>query len=286
MLLAVSAAALVAGDRVPRAPLWNLWGRTLAPSVAGVQPGEGPLKGGPADPIWTRTVLKTARMRKAIEALPERLRAAAREVAAADFPVRGIPARLGPKLSGFVAGAEAGLYPAVPGTEAGVITGAGVGVGNTLVGIVTAAEKRVSYVRLLTDPDCRVAAAIIPPTAADADLRLGLLAGAFVVKGRPGSLLLQLDHVPAGTPVKVGDIICTSGARGFLAEGMVIGIVVGVENVDADATLEIDVAPAADFDALEAVAILVRGASWEALDQSAPSARADRVARAGGESGR
>ena len=69
------------------------------------------------------------------------------------------------------------------------------------------------------------------------------------------------------SPVKVGDLICTSGARGFLSEGMVIGVVAGVENVDADATLEIDIAPAADFEGLEAVAILVRGASWEKVER-------------------
>ncbi|MHC5021096.1 MAG: rod shape-determining protein MreC [Planctomycetota bacterium] len=266
MLLAVSAAALVAGDRVPRAPLWNVWGRTLAPRVAGVAPGTGPLQGGPADPLYAAALLANAQVRRAIDALPAAQRPGAEQLVETRFPVRGIPAKLGPKLSGFVAGAEAGLYPAVPGSEAGAVAGAGVAVGNTLVGIVTSAERRVSYVRLLTDPDCRVAAAIVPPTPAEAAQRLDLLRGAFVVKGRPGSLLLRLDHVPAGTPVKVGDLICTSGARGFLSEGMIIGTVAGVENVDADATLEIDVAPAADFESLQAVAILVRSGSWEQVE--------------------
>jgi hypothetical protein len=263
MLLAVSAAALVAGDRVPRAPLWNVWGRTLAPAVANVAPGQGPMADGPADPFFAASILASAQVQKSIARLPKELRESAVRLVETRFPVLGIPAKLGPKLSGFVAGAEAGLYPAVPGAESGVAKGAGVAVGNTLVGVVTAVEGRVSYVRLLTDPDCRVAAAIVPPTPAEAAQRLDLLKGAFVVKGRPGGTLLQLDHVPADTPVKVGDLICTSGARGFLSEGMVIGTVVGVENVDADATLEIDIAPAADFDDLDAVAILVRGASWE-----------------------
>ena len=151
------------------------------------------------------------------------------------------------------------VWPAWPGDEAGVRAGAGAAVGASLVGVVAYVEARLAWVRALEDPDCRVAVAIVPPSAASLAARGGAApTGPFVLRGRGPHALPRVAFVERGVDVREGDLVVTSGAQGLLPEGLLVGRVVGVDNADADAMLEVDVAPAQRLADCTGLAFLLR----------------------------
>ena len=177
---------------------------------------------------------------------------------AAGTPVEPIAAIVLPQPAEHVAGAAVTVFPAVPGRESGVRPGHAVAVGPVLYGVVANVERGLAWFRRVTDPDCRVAVTIVPPTEAAVRVRGTGTAGPHVARGRSGSGLLVVDHVPATADVRVGALVITSGKAGFLPAGLQVGRVVGVENPDAGTTWEIDVEPTAEAELPGAVAYLIR----------------------------
>ena len=124
-----------------------------------------------------------------------------------------------------------------------------------LVGRVAAVTSDEARVSLLVDGSAGVSAE---------DVNTGARG---VLRGRPGSEVLDLSFVPKREIVREGDIIKTAGSRrGELPseypKGILIGVVTAVSQSDIASEKEIQVDPYVDFDKVDSVMVLVpkRGA--------------------------
>jgi rod shape-determining protein MreC len=68
-----------------------------------------------------------------------------------------------------------------------------------------------------------------------------------------------LDNCPRQGDVVVGDTVITSGLGGIFPEGLVIGMVTGVESPEKEFFYDISVDPAVNFNGLDELYILTRG---------------------------
>jgi len=166
------------------------------------------------------------------------------------FPTdyRGVPVRVIGRPSGqfeqqvvVAAGSNAGIRLHDP-----VVTADG------LVGQVTKVARRIAVVQLLTDEQA-AASAVDLRTAADGIVRHGSSSGSSLI----------LDRVTKDQVVERGDMIITAGwrSRGLTSiypRGIPIGRVTSVGQLDTDLYKQIEVQPLVEFDALDAVLILVR----------------------------
>ncbi|MBI5399147.1 rod shape-determining protein MreC [Candidatus Saganbacteria bacterium] len=113
-----------------------------------------------------------------------------------------------------------------------------------VVGQVVAVETLSCRVRLLIDPESRVA-------AADARSRdLGVLVGSAVSK-------LYLKYVAAGGDVRIGDKIVTAAISLNYPAGLPLGTVVHAAKKEHDLFYQVIVEPAVEFFRLEQVFILL-----------------------------
>ena len=126
------------------------------------------------------------------------------------------------------------------------------------VGKVLLVEKNIAKVRLLHDPDNRVAARLHRSRAR------GLLYG-------EGGAPLTLRFVPVFSDVQPGDLVVTSGLGGVFPAGLTLG---WIDRVGEDSAIDktLTVRPAVNFSQLEEVLILLRpeaGALLRGLDSDA-----------------
>jgi rod shape-determining protein MreC len=129
------------------------------------------------------------------------------------------------------------------GTEDGVEEGMPVVTGSGLAGQVVSASDRRATVRLVTDPDSRIAVRL--RTSGD----LGL------VTGEGPDEPLSVDFVEPGTEVHAAELLTTSGLEGAVLPG---GIPVGrvVERAQGDLEQSVDIRAVADLEHLELVRVL------------------------------
>ncbi len=131
------------------------------------------------------------------------------------------------------------------GSNDGVTAGLTVMGPTGVVGQVIATTPFSADVRLLTDPQSGVAV-LIQSNRAEGVLR-GSLEG-----------LLYLEDVSNDAKVQVGDVIVTSGLGGNYNRGLVVGMVVRVDQENNGAIRKIVVAPNSDTGPLEEVLVVLK----------------------------
>ena len=127
-----------------------------------------------------------------------------------------------------------------------------------VVGRVVTGAGSYARVRPLTDYDHAMGAMI------ERTRRQGVVRGG-------GGTRLNLQYVPRGSDVRLGDSVVTSGTDGVFPRGLTIGEVVGIDERD-DLLLSIGVLPGVDFATLEVVYLL----EWETVspENTVPMAEA------------
>jgi rod shape-determining protein MreC len=129
------------------------------------------------------------------------------------------------------------------GSKHGVSVNAPVLSGDGIVGRVVLVTEFYSQVQLITNPDASIGAML------DESRTPGVLAGT-------GDALLTMNYISNILPVKVGEVVLSSGLDGIFPKGIVVGTVVVSERGN-DIFREIKVKPAIDLIRLEEVAILL-----------------------------
>ncbi len=122
---------------------------------------------------------------------------------------RSIGARVVARTPGFLSN----LVYIDRGSEEGVYTDAAVLSGDGIIGRVILVTKHQSQVQLITNPDASIGA-LLEQTRTP-----GVLRGS-------GDALLDMAYVGNAEPVKVGDIVVSSGLDGIYPKGLPIGKVV------------------------------------------------------------
>ena len=133
------------------------------------------------------------------------------------------------------AGSRQGLQVNQP-----VITGTG-----QLIGTVVRVSETTSIVRLLTDPQSRIAASVL-----NRDHSLGVVEGGYGIS-------VRLNLIPQNEVVVPGDLIVTSGLEGTLPRGLYIGQVEVVEKKPQQPFQEAVLKTAADLHHVTVVSILL-----------------------------
>ena len=129
------------------------------------------------------------------------------------------------------------------GSNHGVGVNAPVLSGDGIVGRVILVTERYSQIQLITNPDASIGAML------DESRTPGILTGT-------GDALLTMNYIGNTQPVKVGELVLSSGLDGIFPKGIVVGTVVVSERGN-DIFREIKVRPAIDLIRLEEVAILL-----------------------------
>ncbi|MBI4612618.1 MAG: hypothetical protein HY720_03320 [Planctomycetes bacterium] len=142
------------------------------------------------------------------------------------------------------------------GASDGVRVGDAIVWGDALVGQVFLVQPRTCEARLLCDPKMRVPAVVLPSAGRESEAgqksrEQGVLVG---TAGRT----CRLEFVPWKAGLAPGDRLMTSGFRGEIPRGLVLGTVTDVANQEAATYLEVEVEPAVDPDRLHEV-LVVRG---------------------------
>jgi len=133
-------------------------------------------------------------------------------------------------------------------------------VGFAVLGKVTAVSPSASTVRVVTDPDFRIAARTVH-VVTDADSRAASPSApigveALLVGYGPG--LCLLNYVEAGAPVNVGDFVVTSGFEGIHPPGLLLGTVEKVSDSANGRLLYVEVKPAVNLDRVSQVIVVRR----------------------------
>jgi len=137
------------------------------------------------------------------------------------------------------------------GSSDGITLHAPVVTGDGLVGQVTRAARNASQVTLLTDETSAVSVV---------DLNTG--ASGILRHGSASNDSLILDRVTKDQVVSAGDTIITAGWRAgklssIYPQGIPVGVVKSVGQLDTDVYKQIEVQPNVDFSSLESVLVLV-----------------------------
>jgi rod shape-determining protein MreC len=122
---------------------------------------------------------------------------------------RSVGARVVARTPGFLSN----LVYIDRGSEEGVYTDAAVLSGDGIIGRVILVTKHQSQVQLISNPDASIGA-LLEQTRTP-----GILRGS-------GDALLEMAYVGNAEPVKVGDIVVSSGLEGIYPKGLPIGKVV------------------------------------------------------------
>jgi rod shape-determining protein MreC len=130
------------------------------------------------------------------------------------------------------------------GTADGVVRGMPVIGADGLVGYVRSVAGSVSLVEIITSDQIRCAVEHAPTGRA----------GLFYSDERGCG---HLSYFGRDVPVKVGDLIVTSGFSGKFPQGLVVGYVSDVRRPADSLYLDADVAPAQDMDATRSVFVML-----------------------------
>lgn len=154
------------------------------------------------------------------------------------------------------------------GASSGVSAGMTVMGPSGVIGQISSVKENASIVRLITDPQSGVAVLL------QSNRKEGVVTGSL--EG-----LLYLENVDSEVVVQVGDVVVTSGMGGSYARGLMVGIVVQVEQDGGVETRKIVVAPNEDAGPLQEVFVVgATGAPKESAQ--AETASADEAQGEGG----
>lgn len=143
------------------------------------------------------------------------------------------------------------------GTRDGIAVGMPVVAGGiALIGRVGEVSFASAQVQLLNDPTSFVNVRVVESRAN------GTVAGT-------SEGLLQLQNVPQTDPLKIGDLIVTSGLGNTLPAALPIGVVEKITSSDLETQQTAIVRPGVDFDKLETVLVIT--ASRAASEQPRPT---------------
>ena len=147
------------------------------------------------------------------------------------------------EVIGFDSSSLVGMVVVNLGGDAGIQDGMTVRSTSGLVGRVVRHTAKTSTVLVIVDPSSSVIGVI-----------QGTPGATGTVKGQPdGRLVMQ--HIPQAEPVKVNDIVVTSGLGGSFPANVPLGRVVAVETRDVDMFQQVVVEPFVDFRKLRKVLV-------------------------------
>ena len=138
------------------------------------------------------------------------------------------------------------------GTRDGITAGMPVVTGKGLVGRIITVGATSARVLLITDRDSAVSA------------RLQSTRAVGSVRGQTSGSL-RMEMIPLGQPVRVGDLVITSGLGGNFPPDIVIGIVTSTRQFEFELSQEAELTSLNDFDSLEFVLVIT---SFEPVDMS------------------
>ncbi len=131
------------------------------------------------------------------------------------------------------------------GTSADIIVGSAVVVADrTLIGTVVSVTEDTARVRLLTDYRSRI------PARLKNTKTIGVVEGA-------GGALLAVSFIPQTVPIKLEDLIFTSGLGPPVIEGLLIGTVRSVEHEETEAFQTARVEPTVDARFFDIVSVVI-----------------------------
>ncbi len=126
------------------------------------------------------------------------------------------------------------------GIEPGMVV---IASGGSLVGRVTKVLPGYSWVTLISDPHSGV----------NAEIQVSGARG--VVSGQP-DFTLQMELVPEGSPVQIGDTVITSGLGGNFPKALYVGLVSAVQGNPQDLFLTVTVEAAVRLNRLNTVLVI------------------------------
>jgi rod shape-determining protein MreC len=112
-----------------------------------------------------------------------------------------------------------------------------------LVGKIIAVGSRESIVQLLMDHDCWVGARL------QNSREVGIV-------GWDGNVWLNLHYIPKNIPVRIGELVITSGLSEIYPPELKIGVVVDIEESEGELFKKVQVTPAVNFNSIEEVFII------------------------------
>ncbi len=112
-----------------------------------------------------------------------------------------------------------------------------------LVGIVTDVSLNTSYVRLLTDPQSKIAGRLLTSSQSEG-----------IVSGGHG-IVVRMDLIPRDEKIEIGTQLVTSGLDDQLPRGLVVGKVINVEPDANSLFLRAIIAPTIAYETLNMVMI-------------------------------
>lgn len=115
-----------------------------------------------------------------------------------------------------------------------------------LIGKIIKTETDLSFARILSDNQSKVAASIL-----NADHSLGVVEGGF-------GLSIKMKFIPRNENILVGDLITTSGSEINFPRGLIIGKVAAIENEAYQPFQEAIITPAVDYEKLNIVGIITK----------------------------
>jgi len=139
-------------------------------------------------------------------------------------------------------GAHDGLFPGlavVSSTADGALTQ------GVIIGKVAKVKENISEIYLVTNKNCKIAAAI-----------LGENKTAGIAQGELG-LTVRLDFIPQTENIKIGDLVATSGLEENIKRGLVVGRVAQVAKENNQVWQSAVIEPLLSLDNLTLVAILL-----------------------------
>lgn len=132
-------------------------------------------------------------------------------------------------------GGEAGIRQDQP-----VVVGDGI-----LIGKISKVEDRISFVRLISDNQNKVAATIL-----NKDKSLGVVEGGYGIS-------VRMNFIPRNEIILIGDEVVSSGLETNVPRGLVIGTVAAIENEAYQPFQQAVLTPATDLSKISQVAVLI-----------------------------
>ncbi|MFH1789466.1 MAG: rod shape-determining protein MreC [bacterium] len=132
------------------------------------------------------------------------------------------------------------------GEKNGIKTGMAVVVNKgLLIGIVQQVNEESAFVRLINDPNSRIAAIVL-----NSNKSIGVIEGGF-------GLSVKMDLIPQNETILVGDMVVTSGLDGSIPSGLYIGKIIVSENESYQPFQKALILPAADLKKVSLVSVIV-----------------------------
>lgn len=192
---------------------------------------------------YRRLQMKTARLAAENARLTEAALENARLREAIGFRSQVTDSLIPAEVIGHTGGLSEPILIVDVGEESGVRAGLPVVCPDGVVGRVLEVGPRMSWVMLLTHPDCRVSAVV----------QRSRIQG--IVEYRPGQGLV-LGFLPVQADVAPGDLVVTSGLGGVFPAGWPIGEAIHMREEFGGLLWQVQLRPGVDFHRLEEVFIL------------------------------